>query len=390
MVTFPFMVLFIFHYIIRYFDVILDIGSGSGNVTDVLADSVKHRQIIGLDIDPKMIDFSIQNNTKPSIDYQLEDISKPWDELSADIRALEGKVSLVFSNSTLMMIQNKSTFVHNLRRLMADNSYAFTSFVLIHNFTTKLSPEERSECEKWIKIPDYDKQVSIWTDVFTTQGFTIELTEIKDNYIINDTSLVKLVELPERRTRPYDHFAGVERRGKAVIIYGKNGFFCSGIDLNFARNECSSRETGVRLSRLMVANTTRLQSLPMVTVAAVEGQALAGGSEITTACDWRVMSRSAQIGFIHIHVGVSTGWGGGTRLTHLLGPIKALDLLLSGRKLNAEEALAIGLANRLFDDMVNTDMFIDAIAQWLNTCITTCDKSFIKLCKESCYSRPTL
>ncbi|CAG2116746.1 unnamed protein product [Medioppia subpectinata] len=192
-----------------YFDTILDIGSGSGNVTEVLAESIKHRQIIGLDIDPKMIDFSIQNNTKPSIDYRLEDISKPWDELSADIRALEGKVSLVFSNSTLMMIQNRSTFVHNLRRLMADNSYAFTSFVLIHNFTTKLSPEEKSECEKWIKIPDYDKQVSNWTDVFTKQGFTIELTEKNHNYIINDTSLIEQV-IPLMETfHSYYHVNGL-------------------------------------------------------------------------------------------------------------------------------------------------------------------------------------
>ncbi|CAG2115700.1 unnamed protein product [Medioppia subpectinata] len=168
-----------------HFDIILDIGSGSGNVTEVLAESVKHRQIIALDIDTKMIDFSIQNNTKPSIDYRLEDISKPWDELSADIRALEGKVSLVFSNSTLMMIQNKSTFVHNLRRLMADNSYAFTSFVLIHDMSAKLNPKLRSECEKWIKIPDYDKQVSNWTDVFTKQEVIPLMETFHSYYYVN-------------------------------------------------------------------------------------------------------------------------------------------------------------------------------------------------------------
>ncbi|CAG2112564.1 unnamed protein product, partial [Medioppia subpectinata] len=153
-----------------HFDIILDIGSGSGNVTEILADRVKHRQIIGVDIDQKMIDFSIQNNTKPSIDFIAEDMSKPWDELSAGLRALEGKVSLVFSNSTLMMIQNKSTLVHNLHRLMAANSYAFISYVLTHDLNAKLSPKERSECEKWIKIPEYKQQVVNWTQVFTKQG----------------------------------------------------------------------------------------------------------------------------------------------------------------------------------------------------------------------------
>ncbi|CAG2117796.1 unnamed protein product, partial [Medioppia subpectinata] len=64
-------------------------------------------------------------------------------------------------------------------------------------------------------------------------------------------------------------------------------------------------------------------------------------------------------------MGVTTGWSGGTRLVHLLGPTKALDLLASGRVVSADEALAIGFVNHVFDDMTTTDQFIQEIVQWL-------------------------
>ncbi|CAG2110426.1 unnamed protein product, partial [Medioppia subpectinata] len=102
--------------------------------------------------------------------------------------------------------------------------------------------------------------------------------------------------------------------GKAVIIYGTNGFFSSGVDLNFVRKHSSIAESGYHYSRLMHSNLSRLQCLPILTVAAVEGQALGGGAEILTACDIRIATKSAKIAFLQICMGVTTGWSGGTRL----------------------------------------------------------------------------
>ena len=85
----------------------------------------------------------------------------------------------------------------------------------------------------------------------------------------------------------------------------------------------------------------------MVTVAVVCGHALGGGAELTTACDFRIMHPNARIGFVHSRMGVTTGWGGGTRLVRLLGRKKALELLVSGRVLSGGEAVAEGLADAI-------------------------------------------
>jgi len=112
-------------------------------------------------------------------------------------------------------------------------------------------------------------------------------------------------------------------------------------------------------------------------VAAIEGQALGGGAEILTACDMRLMTKSAKIGFVNILMGVSTGWSGGTRLTHLLGYTNALDLLASGRVVSAEEALQLGLVNHVFDGITSTDQFIEDTIRWLKEYII-CDSFCIK------------
>lgn len=114
----------------------------------------------------------------------------------------------------------------------------------------------------------------------------------------------------------------------------------------------------------MHSNLTRLQSLPLLTVAAITGQALGGGAEIITALDIRVMTRSAKLGFVQIRVGVSPGWGGGARLVHNLGYNKALDLMMSGRVLSAEEAFGLGLVSHIIDDS-NDEQMLSQISSLL-------------------------
>jgi enoyl-CoA hydratase/carnithine racemase len=90
---------------------------------------------------------------------------------------------------------------------------------------------------------------------------------------------------------------------------------------------------------------SRLESLPCPTIAAIEGPARGGGVEIALACDLRVMSTEADLGLVQITLGLTPGWGAGQRLLRLVGYSRALEWLLIGRVLTAQEALAYGLAN---------------------------------------------
>ena len=81
---------------------------------------------------------------------------------------------------------------------------------------------------------------------------------------------------------------------------------------------------------LMQHNLARLQSLPLITVAYVEGMALGGGAELMTACDYRLARENAKIGFVQVRIGITAVWGGGARLVQLIGYNKALNLLATG------------------------------------------------------------
>lgn len=91
----------------------------------------------------------------------------------------------------------------------------------------------------------------------------------------------------------------------------------------------------------------RLERLPQVTIAAINGFALGGGLEVALACDLRVAADTAQLGVPEVTVGLIPGWGGTQRLARLLGPGLAKDLVFTGRRVGAEEALRIGLVNRV-------------------------------------------
>ena len=104
-------------------------------------------------------------------------------------------------------------------------------------------------------------------------------------------------------------------------------------------------ESGRKMNIIMQHNLLRLQRLPLITVALIEGKAIGGGAEFCTACDFRVIAEDAEIGFVQIKMGITTGFGGGCRLVNLVGTSRALDLLVSGRRLSAKECSAINLVN---------------------------------------------
>lgn len=95
---------------------------------------------------------------------------------------------------------------------------------------------------------------------------------------------------------------------------------------------------------------TRISEYPAVTLAAVNGYALGGGLELALACDMRFAARSATFGLPEIDLGMIPGWGGTQRLPHVVGMSTAKDLLVTGRRVDADEAAEIGLVDRVVDD----------------------------------------
>jgi len=89
--------------------------------------------------------------------------------------------------------------------------------------------------------------------------------------------------------------------------------------------------------------------LPIPSVALVNGYAFGGGLELALACTFRIAASAARLGLPEIKLGLIPGYGGTQRLPRLIGEARALDMILTGRAVPAEEALAIGLVNRIAD-----------------------------------------
>jgi enoyl-CoA hydratase len=130
---------------------------------------------------------------------------------------------------------------------------------------------------------------------------------------------------------------------RVAVLWGAGGVFCAGADL-----KARGRERGLTLSAEgdgPMGPTRMVFSKP--TIAAVEGYAVAGGLELSLMCDLRVAGDTATFGVFCRRWGVPLIDGGTVRLPQLIGLSRALDLILTGRPVDAREALAFGLANRV-------------------------------------------
>ena len=130
---------------------------------------------------------------------------------------------------------------------------------------------------------------------------------------------------------------------RAVVIWGGERIFAAGADVGEFGGPEEAAEIGARFHDTLDA----LAAIPRVTIAAIAGYALGGGCELALACDFRVCADTAKLGQPEILLGIIPGGGGTQRLPRLVGPARAKDLILSGRQVGPEEALRIGLVDRV-------------------------------------------
>ncbi|KAM9316977.1 ethylmalonyl-CoA decarboxylase [Gastrophryne carolinensis] len=152
--------------------------------------------------------------------------------------------------------------------------------------------------------------------------------------------------------------------GKGLILYGAENTFCSGSDLK-AVKAISNPQDGMMMCMFMQNTLTRLQRLPLISVALVQGKALGGGAELCTACDFRLMTEGSEIRFVHKHMGLVPGWGGATRLIQLIGNRHALKLLSSALRVHPEHASLIGLADAVLSSGANGAL--EESRRWLSS-----------------------
>ena len=137
-----------------------------------------------------------------------------------------------------------------------------------------------------------------------------------------------------------------DRSTRVVVIHSLvPGVFCAGADLK-ERAGMTPEEASAFVDRLR-ATFTAVERLPMPVIAVVEGAALGGGLELALACDLRVLGAEAKVGFPEVGLAIIPGAGGTQRLPRIIGRSKAKELIFTARRLNAAEALAYGIADRV-------------------------------------------
>jgi 3-hydroxypropionyl-coenzyme A dehydratase len=133
---------------------------------------------------------------------------------------------------------------------------------------------------------------------------------------------------------------------KVVIITGKGErSFCAGADIKYVIN--INPIEAERYASSVHSMLNKIENLEKPVIAAINGYALGGGCEIALACDIRIASVNAKMGQTEVKIGIPPGWGGTQRMLRILGPAKAKELVFAGEMITADEALKIGLVNKV-------------------------------------------
>ncbi|HVE83752.1 MAG TPA: enoyl-CoA hydratase-related protein, partial [Myxococcales bacterium] len=169
----------------------------------------------------------------------------------------------------------------------------------------------------------------------------VELWTIDGEARRNAISRAHLAELEAHVSR-----VSTSRQVRAVVLTGAGDrSFCAGADL---KERAGMSEAEVRAFLEGLRRTFRaMETSDAVFVAAVNGSAFGGGTELALCCDLRLAAPSAELGLTEVKLGIIPGGGGTQRLARLIGPGRAKELILTGRRVSAAEALALGMINRV-------------------------------------------
>jgi enoyl-CoA hydratase/carnithine racemase len=160
----------------------------------------------------------------------------------------------------------------------------------------------------------------------------------------------------EIRTAALEATANDEVR--AVVIYGGEKVFAAGADIKEMAD--MSYADMVQRSGPLQSSLSAVAAIPKPTVAAITGYALGGGCELALCADYRIAAEDAKLGQPEILLGIIPGAGGTQRLSRLIGPSKAKDLIYTGRFVDAAESLSLGLV----DKVVPATEVYDAAVAW--------------------------
>ncbi|KAM6270451.1 ethylmalonyl-CoA decarboxylase isoform 1-T1 [Spheniscus humboldti] len=187
----------------------------------------------------------------------------------------------------------------------------------------------------------------------------IGILTLNNPKLMNAFTGTMMLELQERVTELENW-----KDGKGLIIHGAGNTFCSGSDLN-AVKAISNSQDGMNMCMFMQNTLTRLMRLPLISVALVQGKAVGGGAELTTACDFRLMTPGSEIRFVHKHMGLVPGWGGAARLVRIVGSGAALRLLSGAAGVDPARALHLGLSEEMLSSSDETGALEEARA-WMS------------------------
>jgi enoyl-CoA hydratase len=178
----------------------------------------------------------------------------------------------------------------------------------------------------------------------------IELTRVEEFAVItlnrpdalNALSFTLIRELETR----FDEVAAGDARTLLITGAGAKAF-CAGADVSeLTGRSLIAQKQGAEFGQRVFG---KLEQLPMPSIAVINGYAFGGGLELALACTFRVATRNARMGLPEVKLGLIPGYGGTQRLPRIVGPARALELIMTARALDAAEAERIGLVNRLID-----------------------------------------
>lgn len=141
--------------------------------------------------------------------------------------------------------------------------------------------------------------------------------------------------------------ASAEKDLRVLVITNSGGkIFSAGADLSTGFGDLGPLDYLKRGQDL----NDKIESMPIPVIAAMDGHAFGGGLEMAMACHFRFLKKGARVGLTETNLGIIPGYGGTLRLQRLIGRAKALEYMLLGQQIEAEEALGIGLVSRLCDE----------------------------------------